>query len=50
MAYNGPTPPDGIFDRFLSMPMVESNISTWDGMLPLIQSVANDATDYTGTR
>ncbi|KAL1756883.1 hypothetical protein FB107DRAFT_289773 [Schizophyllum commune] len=50
MAYNGPTPPDGIFDKFLSTPMVESNISTWDGMLPLIQSAANNATDYTGTR
>ncbi|KAL1673687.1 hypothetical protein EV122DRAFT_254991 [Schizophyllum commune] len=50
MAYNGPTPPDGIFDKFLAMPMIESNISTWDGMLPLIQSAANNATDYTGTR
>ncbi|KAL1713972.1 hypothetical protein EV715DRAFT_276935 [Schizophyllum commune] len=50
MAYNGPTPPDGVFDKFLAMPMVESNISTWDGMLPLIQSAANNATDYTGTR
>ncbi|KAL1734966.1 hypothetical protein EV714DRAFT_201399 [Schizophyllum commune] len=50
MTYNGPTPPDGIFDKFLAMPMVESNISTWDGMLPLIQSAANNATDYTGTR
>ncbi|KAI5886835.1 uncharacterized protein SCHCODRAFT_01161073 [Schizophyllum commune H4-8] len=48
VAYNGPTPPDAIFDNFLAMPMLESNISTRDGVLPLIKSAANNASDCTG--
>ncbi|KAI5886875.1 FAD-binding domain-containing protein [Schizophyllum commune H4-8] len=50
MAYLGPSPPDGIFDEFLDMPMLESNISTRDGMLPLILTAASNASDYGGTR
>ncbi|KAI5824942.1 FAD-binding domain-containing protein [Schizophyllum commune Tattone D] len=50
MAYLGPSPPNGIFNEFLDMPMLESNISTRKGMLPLIQTAASNASDYNGAR
>ncbi|EIN08932.1 FAD-binding domain-containing protein [Punctularia strigosozonata HHB-11173 SS5] len=45
--YDGPTPPDGIFDEFLAIPHFSEDVSTRD-FVSLVQSSPSDAT--AGTR
>ncbi|KZT01206.1 FAD-binding domain-containing protein [Laetiporus sulphureus 93-53] len=41
--YNGPTPPDGIFDEYLAIPFVQKDVST-RSFLSLIQTTATEKT------
>ncbi|KAJ3736617.1 hypothetical protein DFJ43DRAFT_511951 [Lentinula guzmanii] len=45
--YDGPTPPDGIFDDFLAIPFFTKDVSTRD-FVSLVQSSPSNAT--AGTR
>ncbi len=45
MFYDGPTPPDGIFDDFLAIPALTQDVAT-RSFFDLINSTSNDAAGY----
>lgn len=36
--YNGPTPPEGIFDDFVALPSISDNMSGPRGMVPIVEA------------